>query len=111
MNDARTVVLRLLGIALLAALFCVGIRSDRAPESPFQQVAHRLRVGMSSRQCLACLAEMKIGGPGTVEGSPTRYLNWWRSDPEHHELLVLHFEIDELQQLRLTEWNVVSVAC
>ena len=103
---------QLLGIAVLAALFLAGIRSDRPPErtlSRFQQVARHLRIGMTAPEAYAVM-NFPDGISGQFSsGSWSLFITYF--DPGQREFLRLSFisktdHITGRYEKRLIGWNV-----
>jgi hypothetical protein len=97
-NTPRKVVLPLLGIAALSAFLVACISGYGAPETPFEQAAKRLRVGMMLQEAYAA---MKLGEPDRGAGFSPRDRWVFYRDPKRDEDLELDFEYD-----RLTERSV-----
>jgi hypothetical protein len=95
-DEPRKVVPRLLGIVALAALFFAAIRTDSPSANPWQLLAKRLRVGMTTEEAYAIVGDWQSG-----EGSP-RYLNVFYYDPTTRTELGLHFDA----RGRLTAWII-----
>ena len=101
---------RLLGIAALAILFDMGIRSDRAKNSPgaaLEQSVSRLRVGMSRGEAATALeAYQLIGSAGSMT-----HLNDFFLDPASGGVARLRFKrtgnvLNGTTRLTLVEWGV-----